>query len=159
MRPGKESWDVGAGGVVVEQDQVLMVRKAYGEEKGKWEIPGGYVNHTERLDEAAIREVREETSIEAEVVDIIGVRSRYDEQGGSVFVIFRMVPLTSEPVPDGVEVDQAKYFTVADIADMGADQITALSRSSALVALNARTGLVGVGDNTLNRETYKAFFL
>jgi ADP-ribose pyrophosphatase YjhB (NUDIX family) len=152
-------WDVGAAGAVVHQGRVLFVRRTYGEGRGRWSIPGGYAGHDERLDEAAVREVREETGVEAEVLDVVGVRTRYTGQGGAVYVIFRMRPVRGDPTPDGVEVDGVVYFTAGEIAAMADGEILALSRHAALAALREASGLVEEDCPPRSGKTYRAFLL
>ena len=67
---GGKRWRVGAAGAVVHEGRVLMVRHTYGEKEGRWALPGGYAGHDERLDQTAVREVREETGGEAESVPV-----------------------------------------------------------------------------------------
>ena len=55
-----QQWDVGAAGAVVKEGRVLMVRATYGQARGRWLLPGGYARHDERLDQIAVREVKEE---------------------------------------------------------------------------------------------------
>lgn len=59
-----------AGAVVVAADTVLMVRqrRAYGVH---WELPGGYDEQGESLEETAAREVREETGLSVEIGDLV----------------------------------------------------------------------------------------
>ena len=54
-----KQWDVGVSAVVVRQGKVLLVRYAYGNRRGMWTLPGGYSNHDETLDQAALREFQE----------------------------------------------------------------------------------------------------
>jgi 8-oxo-dGTP pyrophosphatase MutT (NUDIX family) len=56
-----------------EQGRVLILRRA-GEEN-LWSVPGGGIEPGERLDQAVVREVREETGLEVEPVALIGVYS------------------------------------------------------------------------------------
>lgn len=54
---------IAVGAVVFKEGQVLLVRRANSPAKGVWAIPGGRVELGERLQEAAEREIREETGI------------------------------------------------------------------------------------------------
>lgn len=63
-----------------------------------------------------MREVAEEAGVQAEVIGVMGMRSRYDpENGNSMYVVMLLKPLSGEPTPDGREVDQAGYFTLDEI--------------------------------------------
>ena len=53
--------------------EVLLVRRARAPLAGKWSLPGGHVEWGERLKAAAARELREETAIEAEILDSIDI--------------------------------------------------------------------------------------
>ncbi len=152
-------WEVGATGAVVHQGRVLMVRHTYGEGKGRWILPGGHATHDERLDQTAVREVWEETGVSAEVVDVIGLRTRYTERGGAVFVLFRMRPLRGDLVPDGVEVDRVAYFSAAEIAAMGDDEVLPVSRNAVRAALNGGDGLPEDERFPGRSEMYRGFLL
>jgi ADP-ribose pyrophosphatase YjhB (NUDIX family) len=51
---------------------MLLIRRS---DNGFWALPGGFMEVGERLADAAVRELREETAIEAEVTGIVGVYS------------------------------------------------------------------------------------
>jgi 8-oxo-dGTP diphosphatase len=155
----EKRWRVAAGGAVVHQDQVLMVRHTYGEKKGRWALPGGYATHDERLDQTAEREVREETEVSARVVDVIGLRTRYTERGGAVFVLFRMRPLSGRPAPDGVEVDRTAWFSAGEVAALADDEILPVARNATLAALGGSDGLPEDERFPGRSETYRGFLL
>ena len=154
-----KQWNIGAAGAVVHQGRVLMVRTIYGSAKGRWLLPGGYANHDERLDQTAVREVREETGIEAEIVDVIGLRTRYTDRGGALFVLFRMRPVSGDPVPDGVEVDRAAYLSAAEIGALDNQEILAIARNASLAALTEGIGLLEDKQFPLKGETYRAYLV
>lgn len=63
---------------ILEIDQkILLIKRANQPQKGKWVLPGGYVNRGEELEAAAIRETDEECGIKVKVNDLIGIYS-YD---------------------------------------------------------------------------------
>ncbi|MBO9130685.1 NUDIX hydrolase [Bacillus sp. 165] len=68
-------WLAVSGLVIAEDGRWLVVKKKYGGLKGKWSLPAGFVNANETIDQAVLREVKEETGIEADVLGVIGIRS------------------------------------------------------------------------------------
>lgn len=64
-----------AGGLIVKDNKVLLVKISYGENKGYWMLPGGIVEEGETFEEAAIREVQEETGIHTQPKRLIAVRN------------------------------------------------------------------------------------
>jgi 8-oxo-dGTP diphosphatase len=106
----------GVGGVVVRQDEILVVRMTYGPSQGRYMLPGGLLDPGETIDGAVVREVREETGIEAAPRGIIGVRSRYTERGTDTYLIWRMDYLSGEPAGDGREVEHACFMSVEEIS-------------------------------------------
>jgi 8-oxo-dGTP diphosphatase len=74
---------VGVGGVVLDGDRVLLIKRANEPLKGEWSIPGGAVEVGETLEAAIRREVREETCLDIEVGPIVDVldRIRRDPEG------------------------------------------------------------------------------
>ncbi|WP_027410092.1 NUDIX domain-containing protein [Anoxybacteroides tepidamans] len=68
-------WLAVAGLVLNKAGEWLVVKKKYGGLKGKWSLPAGFVKPGETVDEAVVREIREETGIEAEVSGIVGLRT------------------------------------------------------------------------------------
>ena len=133
-----QGYNVGVGGAVVRGRSVLFVRRSSTYGRGNWQIPGGFVDREETLDAAVVREVREETGVEASVQGVLAVRSRWDDTN-STYVVFLMRPDAGEPRP-GDEVDRAEYLTMPEIDEL--DQVPEINRAIAARALGAARNLL-----------------
>jgi ADP-ribose pyrophosphatase len=56
---------VAVGVILLDGDRVLLVKRAHPPAAGRWSVPGGRVELGESLEEAAARELREETGLAA----------------------------------------------------------------------------------------------
>jgi 8-oxo-dGTP diphosphatase len=74
---------VGVGGIVIDGDQVLLVRRGRPPLKGRWSIPGGLVEIGETLKAAVEREIEEETSLPVRSCGMLGVFERVIHAKGS----------------------------------------------------------------------------
>ena len=129
-----KGYNLGVGGAVVRDGRLLLVRRASRRGKGNWQVPGGFVEPDEAIEEAVIREVQEEANVIAKVVGVLGLRNRNDpDMGNSMYVVLLLQPVTGEPMPDGKEVDRAEYFTLDEINAL--DQVPAVNLEIAQRAL------------------------
>ena len=64
---------IAVGAIVVKDGRLLMIRRAKEPGAGLWSLPGGRVEHGEYLAAALRREVAEETGLEVEVQDLVGI--------------------------------------------------------------------------------------
>ena len=109
-------YNIGVGGAVVRDGRLLFVRRASRRGRGNWQVPGGFIEPDETIEEAVVREVAEEAGVEAEVQGVLGVRSRFDaDSGNSLYVVLLLRGLTPEPTPDLREVDRAVYLSLDEI--------------------------------------------
>ena len=67
---------VGVGGVAIHRNRVLLIRRGAEPLKGEWSIPGGLVELGEELREGARRELREETGLDVEPLEVIAIFDR-----------------------------------------------------------------------------------
>jgi ADP-ribose pyrophosphatase len=111
------------GAVVIEEGRILLVKRKYPPQKGKWAIPGGSVNLGETLQAAAEREVMEETGLIIKTKEPIHTFDliEKDPQGGILFH-YVIVDLLADYI-DG-EIEPAD--DVSDAAWFGPDEIEGL---------------------------------
>ncbi len=70
-----------------EQDRLLYIRRNHEPAMYQWAWPSGFVDAGERVEDAAVREVREETGVEVEIGRLLGVWSETGDQ--TVVIAFR----------------------------------------------------------------------
>jgi 8-oxo-dGTP diphosphatase len=75
---------MGVGAVVVDAGRVLLVRRGTEPLKGEWSLPGGLLEVGEPLTSGVIREVREETGLIVEPVELIELLDRIHRVDGRV---------------------------------------------------------------------------
>ncbi len=66
---------VAAGTLVEQDDRIVLVRRGVEPGQGLWGLPAGYVEADESVEEAAIRETREESGLIVELDGLLGVYS------------------------------------------------------------------------------------
>jgi len=67
---------VGVGGVLIDQDRALLVRRAREPALGEWTIPGGLLEVGETLSDGVQRELQEETGLVVRAVELIEALER-----------------------------------------------------------------------------------
>ena len=97
-RARRRADDWGVGALVRHEGRVLFV-----EQDGRWYLPGGVREPGESLEAGARREVREETGVDVEVVDLLAVSEQTFRHGGEAlafhFATFEAVPRDPDPAP------------------------------------------------------------
>ena len=108
-----------------DDDELLVVREARNNYR-PWKIPGGLAELGEHLDEAAIREVYEETGIHCRFVGVLGMRHTHDMQFGrsDLYFICRMEAVPnedgsmSEPKPQAGEIEACRWLPLREFKTM-----------------------------------------
>ncbi len=94
-------------------DSILLVRQDYGRQY--WSLPGGAVELGESLEQAAAREVREETGLEARIERVVGLYSKPAEN--ALAVTFEGQVIGGELRPDN-EIIECRYFPLDSLPDL-----------------------------------------
>lgn len=109
---------------IVEKDgALLLVRRADGMvEGGKWGLPGGFLDRDESLAQGTLRELREETGWEGEVVALLRVNSspeRARENRQNVAFDFVVTPIRKVGEPDA-ESSAVAWVPIAELPPLDA---------------------------------------
>lgn len=98
LKPGKDYIGVGVGAVILRDSKILLLLRKKAPESGCWTIPGGKVEFGETVEEAILREVKEEINAEGKIIAPLGVTNHILKEEGTHFVSPRfLVELLEEP--------------------------------------------------------------
>ncbi|MEM4705916.1 MAG: NUDIX hydrolase [Candidatus Methanomethylicaceae archaeon] len=111
---------VGAGILTIENGKVLLIKRGNEPNKGLWSIPGGMVKLGESPEEAAIREFKEETGLDAIIENLLGVfnvviKDEYGKIKYHYIVIDYLGKVIGGTLKPGSDVIDAKWFNIEEI--------------------------------------------
>ena len=111
---------VGVGAVIVQDGQVLIVKRKFEPLAGQWSLPGGGVELGETLEDSIVREMLEETGLDIEVGPVIEVFDRITrDDDGTVRYHFVLVDYLCWPVGGELrassDVADARFVDPADL--------------------------------------------
>lgn len=64
--------------ILCDTDSIVLIKRKNNPYKGFWALPGGFVEYGETVEAAILREVKEETGLQIDLKDILGVYSHPD---------------------------------------------------------------------------------
>lgn len=109
-----------AGGLVENyKGEILLQKRSPVDEH--WGFPGGIMNLGESAEEAAIREIKEETGFNVKVKELIGVYTKFfdafpnGDESQSIVFFFRMKIIGGKRKIDRIETFDIKFFTLKEI--------------------------------------------
>src|SRR6266496_1650146 len=109
--------------------KVLLIERALEPFKGKWALPGGFVRVDETLDEAARRELEEETGLRnvfLEQLYTFGAVQRDPRERVVSVAYYALVNLRDHPVQAATDARDAGWFGVHDVPSLAFDHANIL---------------------------------
>lgn len=101
--------------VVMQEEQVLLVRRANDPKRGLWTLPAGFVDADEDPAHAAERECLEETGLQVHVTGILDIiAGREHPRGADILIVYYAIPLDGE-LHANDDVDQVAYFSLREL--------------------------------------------
>jgi 8-oxo-dGTP diphosphatase len=114
-------FSVGVGGLLMHEGRVLVVQRGHDPGKGRWTLPGGFVEEDEAPDAAIIREVYEETGLAADPCCILAIRHAQGDYDQNLYMVFglRLTGPANALKADGQETTQALFADPRRLDDIG----------------------------------------
>ncbi len=101
-----------AATVTSMEDGIVLIRRSIEPSLGLWSYPGGYMEMDESVEEAAIRETREETGLTVRVTRLLNAYSR--PSAGVVVIVYLAEPIGGV-LAAGDECSDARIFAAGGI--------------------------------------------
>jgi 8-oxo-dGTP diphosphatase len=99
-------------------EEVLLIQRGKAPRLGQWSIPGGRIESGEAAAVAALRELYEETGVEAELLGLIDVVDYIAPERHYVLIDYAARWTGGEPIA-GDDAADARFVPVADIRSLG----------------------------------------
>ena len=104
-----------------ESGRVLLQKRG---DSNKWGFPGGAIELGETPEEAAIRELKEETGLDVTIDSLIGIYTDSDmkypngDNAQSIAIVYKLKALSGELTCDNKETIDLKFFDVDKLPEM-----------------------------------------
>ncbi len=101
-----------------ESGELLLVKRSDPPCVGGWCLPGGFIEVGETAQAGALRELKEETGLEGNVLGVIDVASRINGYWGDVLLIGFEVEVTGGELCAADDASEARYFNTDDMPEI-----------------------------------------
>lgn len=114
--PGYATHYIGVGGVLLDNENRLLVIQERYHQRKHYKLPGGALEPGEHISLAAVREVFEETGIRSEFVSLNCFRHWHEYRHGKsdIYFVCRLKPLSTHITIDTNEISEARWMPVDD---------------------------------------------
>jgi ADP-ribose pyrophosphatase YjhB (NUDIX family) len=123
--------------VVNRKREILLVNRRNDPYRGMWCLPIGFAEVDEAVEDAALRELLEETGLEGEIVTLVDVDTADDSYYGSMAIITYEVRRTGGKLEAGDDAADARYFPIHELPPLaweanreGVDRYLAMYRDT-----------------------------
>ncbi|MCK4365300.1 MAG: NUDIX hydrolase [Thermoplasmatales archaeon] len=119
---GYKSPSITADGILIKNQQILLVKRKNQPFKGKWALPGGFVEYGEKTEDTVIREVLEETGLKTKINQLAGVYSDPDrDPRGHTITVAYILDIIGGELVAGDDASDVKFFNVKELPDLSFD--------------------------------------
>ena len=107
--------------IILVKDKIVLIKRLNPPYQGTWALPGGFVDIGETVEKAAVREALEETGLDVELKEMVGVFSDpgRDPRGHTVTICF--TSLGNGTLTASSDAQDAELFDPDDLPELAFD--------------------------------------
>jgi len=109
-------------GIILNDKKIVLIKRKNPPFKGKWSLPGGFVEYGEKTEDAVVREVFEETGLKTKIKDLVGVYSDpgRDPRGHTVSVVY-LLEIHGGELKSGDDASDVMFFDLRHLPELSFD--------------------------------------
>jgi ADP-ribose pyrophosphatase YjhB (NUDIX family) len=123
-----------AGVILIENGELLWVKRKFEPRRGQWTLPAGFVEYDEHVEECAVRETKEETGLDVELSGLWGAYMAMDDPRVRVVLLLYTATRKGGTLTPGDDAVEARFFPV----DKPPEEIAFEAHRQALADIQAR---------------------
>lgn len=107
---------------IVEDGKIILIRRNNPPFEGMWALPGGFVDYGERVEDACVREAREETSLDVMILKLVGVYSdpKRDPRGHTCGIVYLCKKVDGE-LKASDDANDTRWFSLDELPKLAFD--------------------------------------
>ena len=114
-----------AGCLIVKDNKILMVKEAKKKCYGQWNIPAGHVDEPEKITDAAIREILEETGLKVKLTGVLPMCCATGKEEERLMVRFTAEIIEGNIKFDTEEILDVKWIDIEEVKNMKEEELRA----------------------------------
>ena len=101
--------------ICIRDNDILLVKRAFNPAKGSWSLPGGFIELGETPEDAAMRELKEETNLNGKVIKLLGHCSHFNSVFGDILLIGLQMKINNwDSLKAGDDAEDVEFFNLND---------------------------------------------
>ena len=105
-----------ASALVLRDGRLMLTRRARPPQEGLWDLPGGFVDPLELPEDAAVRELREETGLEIRIERLLGFfLDTYGDDGVATLNVYYVASVAGGDEAPADDVSEIGWFPLHEV--------------------------------------------
>ena len=101
-----------SGVILIEDDRLLWVQRRFDPSKKLWTLPAGFVEYDEHVAECAVRETKEETGLDVEIIRLFGAYMAMDDPRTQVVLNLYLARRVGGEIKPGDDAIDARFYPI-----------------------------------------------